>query len=98
MNTANLQLEGLYAAVAALMSTLRDKGVISSEEIDRCLREAEDTMTSGKPRDLSPANIEAIRFPFRYLRAANNAGGCPRSFSAIAAEIGMTKDFSGPVS
>jgi hypothetical protein len=96
MNTANLQLEGLYAAVAALMSTLRDKGVISTEEIDRCLREAEDTMTS-KPRDLSPANIEAIRFPFRYLRAANNAGGCPRSFAAIATEIGMTKDLSRPV-
>lgn len=94
MNTANLQLEGLYAAVAALMNSLRDKGVMSAEEIDACLAAAESVNTSARRRELSPANAEAIRFPFRYLRAANKAaaGGSPRSFFDIATEIGMMKD------
>jgi hypothetical protein len=93
MNTANLQLEGLYAAVAALMNSLRDKGVLTAEEIDACLAEAEAVNTGGRRKDLSPANAEAIRFPFRYLRAANGvAGGKPKSFFDIATEIGMTKD------
>src|SRR5690606_15937290 len=34
MNTANLQLEGLYAALAALMNAIRDKGVLSADEIE----------------------------------------------------------------
>jgi hypothetical protein len=94
MNTANLQLEGLYAAVAALMNSLRDKGVLTAEEIDACLAEAEAVNTGGRRKDISPSNAEAIRFPFRYLRAANGAaaGGKPRSFFDIATEIGMTKD------
>ena len=32
MNTANLQLEGVYAILAALRGAVRDKGVLSSEE------------------------------------------------------------------
>ena len=93
MNTANLQLEGLYAAVAALLNALREKGVMTAEEIDACLKDAEDLNTSAR-RSLSPSNVDAVRFPFRYLRAANRtaAGGQPKSFFDIATEIGMTKD------
>jgi hypothetical protein len=93
MNTANLQLEGLYAAVAALMNSLREKGVMTTDEIDACLRDAEVVNTSAR-RTLSPSNVDAIRFPFRYLRAANRtaAAGQPKSFFDIATEIGMTKD------
>ena len=93
MNTANLQLEGLYAAVAALMNSLREKGVMSAEEIDACLKDAEALNTTAR-RSLSPSNVDAVRFPFRYLRAANRtaAGGQPKSFFDIATEIGMTKD------
>ena len=93
MNTANLQLEGLYAALAALMNAIRDKGVLSADEIEKLLRDAE-TLNSGEDRKLSGANREAIRFPFRYLRAANRAAaaGAPKGFFDIATEIGMTKD------
>ena len=93
MNTANLQLEGLYAAVAALMNSLREKGVMSAEEIDACLVEAEAVNTSAR-RKLSPSNVDAVRFPFRYLRAPNRTApaGQPESFFYIATQIGMTKD------
>jgi hypothetical protein len=94
MNTANLQLEGLYGALAALMNAIRDKGILSAEEIEALLREAEALNTSEARRKLSDSNRDAVRFPFRYLRAANRAaaGGKPRSFFEIATEIGMTKD------
>ena len=94
MNTANLQLEGLYAAVAALMNSLREKGVFTAEEIDAMLADAETENTDTRRRDLSPANEDAVRFPFRFLRAANrsSANGIKKSFFDIATEIGMTKD------
>ena len=92
MNTANLQLEGLLAAMAALTTTLRDKGVLTDEEISQCLTQAETATATDRPHELSASNIEAIRFPFRYLRAAVQAGNPPPSFAAIAAQIGMTKD------
>ena len=92
MNTANLQLEGLLSAVAALTNTLREKGVLSADEINQCLTQAEETTARDRPTELSASNIEAIRFPFRYLRAAATAGNPPPSFAAVAAQIGMTKD------
>lgn len=93
MNPANLQLEGLYAALAALVIALRRKGYLSAEEIDAALAEAEEANLSGHRKDLSPANLEAIRFPFRYLRAANDApDGASLSFFDLAAEVGMRKD------
>jgi hypothetical protein len=92
MNTANLQLEGLYSAVAALTNLLKEKGVLSREEIDACLNAAEATTIQDRPHELSAANVEAIRFPFRYLRATNQAGNPPPSFAAVATQIGLTKD------
>jgi hypothetical protein len=91
MNTANLQLEGLYAALAAIIGTLQQKGVLSQEEIERCLQDAEASTARDRPHELSPAHIDAIRFPFRYLRAASKGEGAG-SFAAITAQIGMTKD------
>jgi hypothetical protein len=92
MNTANLQLEGLLAAMAALTTTLREKGVLTHDEIDQCLTKAEEATATDRPHEISQSNIEAIRFPFRYLRAATKAGNPPPSFASIAAQVGMTKD------
>ena len=91
MNTANLRLEGLYAAVSALMGALREKGVLSQQEIDACLENAEKLNGSARRTELSAANLEAILFPFRYLRTANAASE-PKSFAEIATGIGMRKD------
>jgi hypothetical protein len=92
MNTANLQLEGLYSALAALTNALKEKGVLTAEEIDACLTAAEAATVSDRPQELSHANVDAIRFPFRYLRATNKAGNPPPSFAAVATQIGLTKD------
>jgi hypothetical protein len=96
MNTANLQLEGLVMAVAALNQALVAKGLLATEEIDRSLHLCEQTAL-GDDRvveDLSPANRDAILFPIRLLRLANNMAGdngVP-AFAELARRVGETKD------
>jgi hypothetical protein len=95
MNTANLQLEGLYAAVAGIMNALRDKNILSQEEIDHALESVETTMMAdpGRPTELSAAHVDAICFPARFLRLANQASarGEPLSFTQLTAEVGRSK-------
>ena len=95
MNTANLQLEGLYAAVASLMNALREKNVLSQAEIDRALVGAEEAIVTdpGRPTPLSAAHVDAVCFPARFLRLANqaNARGEALSFAQIAAAVGRSK-------
>jgi hypothetical protein len=93
MNTANLQLEGLYAAMAALIDALKEKGVVSSDEIDRALRDAEHRLAheSDRNADLSDANVNAILFPVRMLRLFNECEGDHRSFAELAAQVGRDK-------
>jgi hypothetical protein len=92
MNTANLQLEGLLLAVAALHRQLVDKGVLSREEIERSLAICEATATGAdrSAEDLSPANRDAIAFPIRLLRAANGSEG-NQDFGALARSVGLNK-------
>jgi hypothetical protein len=95
MNPANLQLEGLYAAVAALMQAIRDKGLLSAQELEGALAEAETKIVSDPARrpGLSGANRDAICFPLRFLRAANqtSAEGRQLSFSELTILVGQTK-------
>ncbi len=95
MNTANLQLEGLYAAVGSLLSLLREKGVLTSEEIEGALAETEAQLASdpARPPGLSAANVDAICFPVRYLRLANRleAEGNRLPFSELTRRIGRDK-------
>ena len=96
MNTANLQLQGLMMAVAAVNQALVAKGVITTEELDRTLAVSEQTAL-GEDRaaeDLSPANRDALVFPIRVLRLANRMAGDDdvASFSELARMIGETKD------
>ena len=95
MNPANLQLEGLYLALGAIINLLVTKGVISSEEVDTYLGSAEEAALRDKhgESDLSPAQRDAVAFPFRILRLANNSadeeGTVP--FSELARMVGETK-------
>ena len=92
MNTANLQLEGLLVAMASLHRQLVAKGVLTAEEIDHALAVCEAT-TTGDDRaaeELSPANRDAIAFPIRLLRIANE-GTAPLEFGALARLVGKTK-------
>jgi hypothetical protein len=95
MNTANLQLEGLYAAVAALMLALREKGALSVQEIESALRAAEDKISTdpARPTKLSDANRDAVCFPVRFLRLANKTSseGQQLSFSELTTLVGQTK-------
>ncbi len=96
MNTANLQLEGLYLVVAALNEALVEKGVLGRDEIDQALRLAEETAI-GDDRaveDLSPSNRDAVAFPARLLALANRMGseGGIASFSELARMVGSTKE------
>jgi hypothetical protein len=95
MNPANLQLEGLYVAVAALVEALRDKDVLSAGEIDVALGTAEEKLSADPARKtkLSDASLEAICFPLRFLRLANQASSNGRhlSFAELASLVGQTK-------
>jgi hypothetical protein len=95
MNTANLQLEGVYAVLAALMNALREKGLLDSAEIDRLLENVEVGLASdtARPTEVRGANIDAICFPARLLRQALRASDEGRQFSFVqlATRVGQTK-------
>lgn len=95
MNTANLQLEGLLMAVAAVNQALVAKGVLTTAEIDRALTITEQTALGDNrlTEDMSPANRDAVVFPVRLLRIANNTAGdrgVP-AFAELARMVGETK-------
>jgi hypothetical protein len=92
MNTANLQLEGLCMALAALIELIKQKGLADSREIEVALARAQRAAVDGK--ELSPANIEAVSFPIHLLRLANetSADGQPLAFRELARRIGERKD------
>ncbi len=95
MNTANLQLEGLYVVVAALLVALREKGIFEGRELDDLLAETEAALIAdpGRSAEMRDANVEAIRFPVRLLRQAVQASGEGRSlsFMELATRVGQTK-------
>jgi len=96
MNVANLQLEGLLMAVAAVNKLLVSKGLLTVEEIDQALRKAEAGMT-GEERcveDLSPSNRDAICFPLRLLQLANLGQGESgiQPFSELTRAVGQRKE------
>jgi hypothetical protein len=96
MNTANLQLEGLLTAIASVNQALVAKGLLTTEEIDRCLAVAEQTALGDNrvTENLSPANRDAVVFPIRLLRLANNmagSNGVP-TFTELARMVGESKE------
>jgi hypothetical protein len=95
MNSANLQLEGLYLAVAAMHETLISKGLVSRQEVDDAMRAAEQTAINDNRsiESLRPAERDALAFPARLLRMANStvAEGEALSFTALARRVGTVK-------
>lgn len=95
MNAANLQLQGLMMAAAAVNRLLVDKGLITTEELDDALSVTEQTAL-GEDRaaeDFSPTNRDTLVFPIRILRLANRApDGALPGFSELARTVGETKD------
>lgn len=92
MNTANLQLEGLLLSISFLFETMRRKGLLTEQEIDAALREAETSLKlEAATSNLSPANLEAIQFPIRFLRAATKMTSTGHiSFAALTAMVSET--------
>ena len=95
MNVANLQLQGLYLAVAAINNALVAKGVLTREEITDCLERAEQTAL-GDDRifeGLNPASRDAIAFAPRLLALANSTASETGTleFSELARRVGQTK-------
>jgi len=94
MNISNLQLEGLYMAVAAINHLLVAKGMVSRDEIAETLRIAEETMADDRREGLSPAQRDAIAFPLRLLQLANSSAGETGTipFQELARMIGQHKN------
>jgi hypothetical protein len=95
MNTANLQLEGLYLSIAALTNLLVSKGVVSREDVAGALKSAEQTaLTDYRAGELRPANRDAVAFASRFLQLANNSAGdgATPGFGELARLVGQLKD------
>lgn len=92
MNTANLQLEGLLLAVAAVNEALVTKGLLAREELETALRRAERTIRTDARMDddIPPSNREAVVFPIRVLLLAASREA-PLTFSQLARMVGETK-------
>ncbi len=77
------------------MTALRQNGALNDRDIDDALADAEDAVTSDQSRvdDLSPAQLDAIAFPLRYLRLANKHGaeGSYPGFAELTAQVGREK-------
>ncbi|WP_116654232.1 hypothetical protein [Pelagibacterium sediminicola] len=96
MNVANLQLQGLYLAVAAINNALAAKGLLTREDINDALAHAEQ-VALGDDRileDLHPSNRDAVAFPMRFLALANrrSAHNALPGFSELARLVGETKE------
>jgi len=95
MNTANLQLEGLYVVFAAVLEAMCEKGIFSRAELDSVLARAEEALNADpqRPAEMRDANVDAICFPARLLRQALQAspeeGGY--SFAQLASLVGQAK-------
>lgn len=62
MNTANLQLEGLYLVITSLNELLITKGVLTPQGVDNALRRAAQTAISDyNVEEMGPANCDAVR-------------------------------------
>lgn len=90
MNTANLQMEGLLLALAAVCRELERKGALDSAETAAALEQAE-ASAARRNGEVSDSNLEAIRFPIRFLRLALESAEAP-DYQVIAARIGRTRD------
>lgn len=72
VNTANLQLEGLIMAMAAINHTLVRKGLLTVEEVDTALVKAQENMVdASRDAELTGANKDSINFPLRMLQLTN---------------------------
>lgn len=95
MNVANLQVEGLLMAIAAVNHAMVHKGLLSADEIDVALRKVEASLTGDERlyEDMSPANRDAVCFPIRLLMAANKSakGADIPAFSELTRTVGQTK-------
>ncbi|WP_375449992.1 hypothetical protein [uncultured Devosia sp.] len=94
MNTANLQLQGLLMAIAAVNAMLVAKGLVSTDDIAASLDLAEQTVLGDyRVDELDPAQRDAIAFPIRLLRLASNGSSANEimAFSELAKLVGQTK-------
>ena len=95
MNVSNLQLQGLYLAMASLIQTLAARNVLTHADIDGAMAKAEQ-IALGEERSaegLSLAARDAMAFPARFLRLANSRdeAGEALSFAELTRLVGQTK-------
>jgi len=94
MNTANLQMEGLLLALAALLDAMKRNGLLSREEVQAALDQAEKAGSADgqRPDELSHAQVEAILFPIRFLKQVNAyEAGEAAPYEETAREVGRNK-------
>lgn len=96
MNPANLQMEGLLVALAALLREGSAADGAAQARVERALAEASATLASDEQRlaQLSASQQESLFFPVRFLKAALEAApGTPPS--GLIRKVGRALDREG---
>lgn len=93
MNTANLQIEGLLVAMSTVLREGMKRGFIHQGQVTALLdaAEAHVTLDGDRRESVTPAQLDAICFPIRYLRVVATRPDHELRFSDIAAEVGRIK-------
>ena len=91
MNTANLQMEGLLLAVASVLEVMVRREVVTREELSQALEAAEQCAARDR-EGLRQANLEAIRFPIRYLMETVGGAEGNGNFAAVATRVAEALD------
>lgn len=79
--------------MAELIRAIEAKGLLSRAEIEAALARAEREAagSAGQHEGLSPANLEAVCFPARFLRTALSGSADETDFAAVVAAVGGRK-------
>ncbi|MBS7696524.1 MULTISPECIES: hypothetical protein [unclassified Chelatococcus] len=95
MHTANLQIQGLVMAVAAINNLLVSRQLVSVDDIHQALRKVEADFRSDERlyEDLSPAHRDAVCFPIRLLQLANlgQSEHAIQTYAELARAVAKTK-------
>jgi hypothetical protein len=81
MNAANLQLEGLIMAVAAIGEAIEKRGMITHEERGTALSMAESAVARKESDELSLSHQAAAKLQNRILLLANQASQQGRDYT-----------------
>jgi hypothetical protein len=74
-----------------LLDAVKHKGLLTTQDDALATAEANALADPQRASQLSPASLDGMLFPIRFLRAVNTASKVPETFTTITQLVGETK-------